>query len=589
MKTLCWVALLLASSSVMVGDGVVAAPDAAAPSRTFSWGNYRVDVDLRPQVLRITIPDNSLGPSVDRMRIYPSPIATGQTEFVSAALLAEKAKQFDDGLLAAVELAAEQALGNLPGKAALLRTVCAALPDSEGTREAREVLFAASQLGGLAVTPPPSLIAGLASRLAEFERADYASKPVGFYTWSPELRAIFRQDRMLQSALRDARSAPALARVLRGDTTMAAYHAMLELAERLTNPLAWGDLRAILDGGAVRETVSFFPPSATHEGLLVERLFGGLPPPANFDLADEIVTRVRDGRLSLALRGESGWYDRQVWSLEPLLNPERTAEAAKLRTGDDYRALLVDLFKGLLALTRETQVKQVDVSVLLGIHALTGEPPIFVQPELTVEPLATHYLRRAQAYTYVRQVLEQAFGEAALAHMRRMTAAGPTETPLVDELERMRSLFVGAHVLACRQLGMPPDASARAKAFADVERFEVWRKALSSDPDVSGDTRMMVPVFFDQPRGRTKVWVMLGWAFRSMKVQFDTPPAFTVRKAAGGRVIRSHPPVRFVPTRVTSAFPVMAEVYVSRVLDRDEFRRLCDVYRTRDLILGALQ
>lgn len=589
MRTLCWAAGLLAIAPWMVGAVVVADAPAAVRGRTFVSGEYRVDVDLRPQVLHITIPNNSLGPRADGMPIYPSPITSGPPGFLSAALLAQKAKQFDDGLVAAVELAAEQGLGRFPGKALLLRTVCAALANSQGPPEAREVTFAAAQLGGLAVTPPPDLDAGLAARLAKFEQAEVASKPVGFYTWSPALVAVFRQDRMLQTMLEDSRSAPALAFALRGDSVASAYAAMLSLAERLTNPLAWGDLRPLLAGEAVRETVSFFPPSATHESRLVKRLFGGLPPPADFDLADEIVARVRDGRLSLAPQRESGWYDRQVWSFEPLLNPERTPEAAKLRTGDDYRALLVELFKGLLALTRETHIKQVDVPILMGSVRGPVERPINVEPELTVEPLATHYLRRAQAYAYVRQVIEQAFGVDALTRMWRMTATGPVRTSLGEELEGMRSLFVGAHVLACRQLGMPPDRSARAEGSAAIERLETWRKALASDPDLSSDTRMMVPLFFDQLRGQTKVLVVLGWAQRSLSVGFDTPPVVTVRKAANGRIARSHPPVKFVGTNVTIQFPVMAEVYVSRILDRDEFRRLCDQHRTRAAILQALQ
>lgn len=589
MRTQCWVAGILAVLSSIVGGAGPAVTHAEVPWRTSTSGDYRVDVDLRPQVLRITIPANSLGPRGDMMPIYPSPVAAGSPDFLSAAVLAQKAKQFDDGLVAAVELAAEQGLGRFPGKAALLRTVCAALADSQGPREAREVVFGAAQLGGLAVTPPPDLAASLAVRLAKFEQADVASKPVGFYTWSPELGAVFRQDRMLQTMLEDPRSAPALALALQGDSVRAAYGATLSLAERLTNPLTWGDLRPLLAGEAVRETVSFFPPSATPESRLVKRLFGGLPPPADFDLADEVVTRVRDGRLSLAPQRESGWYDRQMWSFEPLLCPERTPEAARLRTGDDYREVLVEVFKGLLALTRETHIKQVDIPILMSTVRSPVEQPIYVDPGLTIEPLVTHYLRRAQAYAYVQQVVTQAFGADALAGMRRMTAAGPVETPLGEELEGMRSLFVGAHALACRELGMSPDKSARTEGAAAIERLEAWRKALVSDPDLSIDTRMMVPLFVDQLRGQTKVLVVLGWAQRSLSVGFDTPPVVTVRKAANSRIARSHPPVKFVGTNVTIQFPVMAEVYVSRILDRDEFRRLCDQHRWRDAILQALQ
>ena len=40
--------------------------------------------------------------------------------FVSASVLAQKAKQFDDGLYAAVDLAAQSGAGKFPGKAEML-------------------------------------------------------------------------------------------------------------------------------------------------------------------------------------------------------------------------------------------------------------------------------------------------------------------------------------------------------------------------------------------------------------------------------------------------------------------------------------
>ena len=42
-------------------------------------------------------------------------------------MLAQKAKQFDDGLYAAVELAAQQGSGTFAGKAPMLRAVAARL------------------------------------------------------------------------------------------------------------------------------------------------------------------------------------------------------------------------------------------------------------------------------------------------------------------------------------------------------------------------------------------------------------------------------------------------------------------------------
>ena len=48
------------------------------------------------------------------------------------------------------------------------------------------------------------------------------------------------------------------------------------------------------------------------------------------------------------------------------------------------------------------------------------------------------------------------------------------------------------------------------------------------------------------------------------------------------------PPVLFSGDRYEFAVPVLAEVYVTRLLDRDEFRRHCDRHKTRDAILANL-
>jgi len=49
------------------------------------------------------------------------------------------------------------------------------------------------------------------------------------------------------------------------------------------------------------------------------------------------------------------------------------------------------------------------------------------------------------------------------------------------------------------------------------------------------------------------------------------------------------PPVEFTADRYQFAVPVLAEVYVSRLLDRDEFRRHCDRFKTREAILANLR
>ncbi len=61
--------------------------------------------------------------------------------------------------------------------------------------------------------------------------------------------------------------------------------------------------------------------------------------------------------------GSSGWYDYLTWSLGPLVNPTDTIESEHLALDESYTDQLLELFKGAMALTRETHVKQLEVPV----------------------------------------------------------------------------------------------------------------------------------------------------------------------------------------------------------------------------------
>jgi hypothetical protein len=316
----------------------------------------------------------------------------------------------------------------------------------------------------------------------------------------------------------------------------------------------------------------------------------------------ELIRRVRSGDVRLEPGERSGWYDWQTWSLEPLLLPERMPEAAHLELGQRYREHLEDLFRGALALARETHVKQLAVA-----EGCAGPwpPPVRVDPGLTVEPLPAVYGRRAASYRFVRSVLEEAFGAAALKGMHRLTAEGPCQADLAAELVCMERLFDGAAATALRELGVDPPAGGEEAGGC----FAAWRAELAADRDVSRDARMMVPVFYDRERRKTKVWAFLGWRTTPVDVGFrreprvlgvgpEKPPgqepadrlSVLRRKFRKAPERADGPPaVLFQGTRYRLATPVVAEVYVGRLLDRDAFRRHCDHFRTRAAILANLR
>jgi hypothetical protein len=601
--------------TILVILTVLAVPAAAIgqhqgikPMRTITQDGFRVQLDLSGQVLRLSVPEDR-GESDDGSRgkveaaIMPTLAGLGSDRFVSASVLAQKAKLFDDGLYAAVEIAAQRGAGNFAGKASLLLSIARRV-NQQPPSQAMVTVLAGGKLGRVAMDLPAVARQPIQQAIDEFLRDDVLSKPIAFYTWSDELAAIFQQDRMLQTELKDKAGTEALIKTLSADKkARATYEAYLALVSRLTNRLAYPDLReqlAALDHDRLNvpaKGIYFFPPSRAHETDLVQELYGDGPIPEGFSLIDEMTSRIQAGKLKLLPTAKSGWYDYQTWALEPLAIPEKMPEAEHLALDVTYRKQLLELFKGILALTRETHIKQLVVLMKSDDSKSPGEEVVIgICPELSAEPLASYYFRRAWSYFFIRTVLEGTFGPSALEKIHRLTAAGPVQASLAEELRAMEGMFYGAHISVCRELGMAPVISPHIGSGqandADLAAFTTWREKLSDDPDIGQDARMMVPVFYDIWRKKTKVWVFLGWTSKRVTVDFDRSPTATVFDKAGKSVEQgaaNAPRLVFHGTSYSLAYPVTAEVYVTKILDRTEFREHCDHYKTPSAILANLK
>jgi hypothetical protein len=599
-------ALGFASDSDVVRARRPVALEFAVPGRrTVTTDGFKVELDLTSQVLAIHAPldrefpfdrDFKRGPAEAPLSATLG--AIDPTEPVSASVLAQKAKIFDDGLYAAVEVGSQEGVGRHSGKAELLTSLGRALAGADPSEAggAQELVLGAARLGNVAITGVPAGVETRVDRAVGSFLADEArSKPIGFYTWSRQLASIFQQDRMLQGEIVGRTGIETLASALRAaPSARAAYEGHLRLMSRLTNPFATPDLRAFLearDGGTVdpsEEGVRFFPPSVANETEIIKRLYGDQPIPEGFVLVDEMIRRIRSKELDLEPRAESGWYDYLTWALEALVIPDRMPEGERLQLDEEYRKLLLELFKGLLTLTRETHIKQLEFP-LAGAAMPRREVYIVIAPALSAEPLPTFYLRRALGYRYVRGVLEDTFGPGQLERLHRLTQAGPAPTCLAEELAGIETLFLGAHVSVSKELGLAPDSAAGTDASASeaADRFAAWVRELNSDSDLSLDLRAMVPVFYDVERRKPKVWAFLGWSRRPITVSFARPPQAAILDRSG-RPPGDHPKVRWHELQAYLPYPVTAELYVDRILDRDEFRRLCDACGTRTEIVRRL-
>lgn len=509
--------------------------------------DWDIELDLTKQRLRLQCPEETtvrsdgdeLAPTCSDLRSHYQ-----RSPMVSLSTLALKAKLFDDSLYAAAEVASQ------PRKAALLVRLA----------NSSSLIAAAARLGGNDVSTSP----GAEDVTKRFLADGLKSKPLGFYTWNEELSRIFRQDRLLQEELESA-DVEALTAAMDADSHLkAAYRDQLTVAAGLTNPFHIRKPPLFTPEGRF-----FLPPSRSLEGDLAERLYGDREIPDGFSLADEVVERVGNDSLTLQPTSESGWYDYQSWALEPLIAPHRMPEAARLTMEEGYRKHLRQVFKSIVAMTRETHVKQLDISRIgaAGGRQVEWRPTVVIKPEITVEPVRSYYQRRADGYAFVRQLLDSS---GLLPSMKAITSSGPSRRLLDEDLEEIAALFRGASAVAGHELGM------EAASEPDRNRFREWAES----PDVGGDVRMMVPIFYDQLRRKTKVWAILGWAQRLLSVSFAARPDL--------RVVRGWPKIEWSSAFEQIAYPVFAELYVTRLLDRDEFRALCDRYKTAQRILDHL-
>jgi hypothetical protein len=541
--------------------------------RSVSTPDGEVVLELKEQVLSLEVPaaDAREKPLVARLSQLHH-----EDAFVSLAALGAKAKAFDDGLYAALELAAAKGTAPLRGRTWLLRELAALAEREPGLAEEVTVLLRAA----LALTDgtpvrdlPPNVRAPVEQALA--------GPALGFYCWSHELAALFRRDRALQGVAGSTASLRALARGIHGrPAARAEYEQQLELASRLTNALAAPDLRLLLrelDGataspdGATPEGIRLFPPSVSIEGELAKRVLGAVPIPGGFDLIARLIEELRGGTASLAPNERSGAYDHFLWSLEPLVLPERTEEATRLALGAEYTAHLRQQFRGLLALGREAHVKQLE-DVLCGMAPAPVRRKTPIEPALDAEPMAEHYRRRALVYRFLRLVLEATFDGASLASLRRVTPDGIESRPLIEELRSVEGLFLGAWVTVRRQLGLETPWDGDLGSGQGVERdataFADWARAPSQDRDADADVRVMVPLYFDAGRMKWKVLAVLGWRSESLEIGFARPP----------RVVKAPPgaELEFTSSWRRLADLVTVEILVDRLLDRDAFRTVCD-------------
>jgi hypothetical protein len=501
----------------------------------------------------------------------------------SVAMVARKAKRFDDGLYAAIELVLHarkmQLLWDMHDRFVTGDSIAA-----------RAYVRAAIILGGgpAPSTDPPSVQMTASYMVRKLLADRRISEPRTFYTWSVALGRAWRMGRFLQGLIVDPNVVLALRSLIcRNSHMRESYAAIINLSAALTGK---SHLPTVFDQDRSIQSYFFPPPPSPLEALTAR----DGPPLSDEDdtrldqvsVHDDLLGRIAgDDYISLDPRPTSGWHDLRIWALEPLLRPERMPEASRLLTSTDYtdslfsvaRSVLVGSGTGELrpvrSSTRSPRPAQPSVATPSPVDCVSEL--FMVGPDIVVEPQPSYYLRMAASYEYLYRVLTSHLTPVELDEARVLGEGGVcTETtpPIAIEVRRMGHLFTGLAMASKRELGEDPGRTAN-EALA-----RAWLGAIAADEDVIADDRTMVVLYHDAKKGLYRVACNVGLCKRTLISSFVSPP----------RPVNASANVEFVDTRQTCLWPVTIECFSRQPMDDAEFRMFCDGHKTLDSLITAL-
>jgi len=514
---------------------------ALVDSRPFGADNNRWQINASAALMRLDVPDIRDDQDAGLLKLYPSYAeaakaigSSGRALLPSVNVIGAKAKQFDDGLYAALDLhMASNREQDLQSIEVLLRQI---MVETDPRSEVYAWIYAALEVGGhLSGDEAGRRPDRAAFHVNAFRARGYESDVVGFYEWSPELKNTFRFLRFLQQDFPTRAGLPdALLRaILKNPGCADMYQHMLGFYSRLTNPLdrlnlldmagTAEDVPAIAKRKGVIASVHFLPYSGSKETELFNKLYPqGLR--AGADLMVDFIKAIRSGSLDLKPDANSGWYDYQLYALESFVLPERGAENQKLVLTKKYKLHLIESFKAMVTKHRETHVRQ-GMAAGNAAAAAPVAPDEQLSPRLRVEPNPTYFLRYARGYAFLQKFLVTQVADLNALYGAR--GGGWRKLPLGDELEEMRLLFYGLHLVSCEDIGMKDellDAEVENKEYARALAAK-WLQNWQGDPDLAIDTRVAVPIYFNYAVG-TRFWATIGVRAVPLSVRWETEPSW---------------------------------------------------------------
>ncbi len=525
--------------------------------------------------------------------LYPSHAAmlNAQSPFTtripSVQTVGTYVKQLDDTLYAGIEHALQQGVPNAVNskRDILSGSLTELLAHRDVANDSAAVIAAAAlRLGGGTAEVPSDLESSVQGAIDAFNADLAKSKPIGFYTWSPELQGIWKQDRFLQNVISPA-AACALAHAIAADPARTLNYASLtQLYSRLTNPLYSSLMdRLEVQGQACLElplandrSPAFLSPSESAEITLFEKLYP-LGVPADADLMKDLIAAIRNGTVDLTPAPNAGWYAHQTYALETLLVTDKSEERSKIGFTAKYKKRMQEAFSTMIVQHRETHVKQLAISRTVSGHV---EPP---SPTFTVEPLATVYVRHARSYVFLEQAIDTIYGAALLDTAHPIGASGEVNgVSLRERIRHARDMFFALYLRSAFELGFHPQLGDGEPTQDEWPTLLSTAKGsylgeLTSGEFASADVRVVVPIA-QLSETQFKYWAVIGVRTTLAAYSFidGTSMAAPSDPYSSARV--ALPTEQFIEYTGSANPPT-----------REEFRAICDDKKTAAAIQAALE
>jgi hypothetical protein len=470
----------------------------APRSDTISYSIEKMDFSYEEESLQ-----NRLFSSYAQALEYATENAETQA-IVSANMIGALTKEVFDGVYAAIELALEKGMQGHWTRSEILVQLREALVKEKTKNDVSQVvldLLSGAELAKMGKPDGNPLV-------NEFLRDPNLSKPVGFYTWNETLEQIFRRDRFLQKELdliKNKSNFELLRSVLQSDKNLRShYEFQCRYLNVMANPFA---ACSFLDepGSQGRETWSVFPAMRANETELQKKILFE-ERRSVLDPMDEMITRVKDGRLSLEPKPDSGFYDYQQSALEGLLLPNKNPEGTKVRFGDRYRQRLEEAFRAGMAKARETYSKDRPAK----LPPIAPPPHLVHRPFIPLEPLATVYFRYALAFDFLAEKLDRLIGRSLLEKITFLDYGQQSSTNVWREITQARELFFGLALIGCDEIGLNRGKIGIIKGLDEKTAAKMARSWMSNyhqDKRIYRDARFAVPISIEKDTSDKPVFI----------------------------------------------------------------------------------